>query len=784
MSRWSDLARATRRLRELLSEQLAAGHDGLLQATAAWPVAGDGAAEALSQFAAFSQLVPPALAPSSPFLAQARTLRHTLSGPAELLAAFDLVAATAAALGPLDHAGFEQFLAAYDAPQRRSHGAFYTPAEVVAAQVRWADALVRGLGLPAGLAAPSVVTIDPAMGTGVYLLAVLSARPTARVHGRELMPGPCAVAETLVRGAQTAASLSWCDALTAPLPPDGAIRVCIGNPPYARGDASHPRTTALLAGDVAAAVAAGHGGDVKNLYNLYVEFWSWAIREVFESRPDRAGLISFVTASSFQTGDAFVGLRERLRRACDAVWVVDLGGEGRGGRQEQNVFAIQSPVAITVAFRRGRRDRERPAEVRYRRLAGDRAGKLHALERLASLDEPGWLPVACGWQAPFRPSAPDAYLRWPALTDLLPWQHSGVQPKRTWPIAPDPETLRERWAALLDADDRAAAMRATADRDPGRPYPASPAGGTPAPPLAELAPDAPAPDIVPYALRSFDRQWLLADSRLLSRPRPALWQAHGPQQRYFATSLSLPLGHGPALTVSAATPDLHVFCGRGAKDILPLYRDAAARQPNLAPGLLPSLSQCYGRTVTVDDLAGYLYGILAHPGYTCRFRDALASAPPHVPLTADPALFTAVADAGHTLCQLHLEGADGGRARCEAAVPPDPEHHPAEVGYDAAEQALYLGTGRFAEVAPEVMRFEVSGLKVVGSWLGYRLATPRGRREAPLDRIVRRGWPAAWTVELLRLLWTLEATLASYPRLDALLSEVLEQDLIGAASLS
>ena len=63
------------------------------------------------------------------------------------------------------------------------------------------------------------------------------------------------------------------------------------------------------------------------------------------------GVISFISASSYLDGNAFGGMREHLRRQCDHIWILDLGGEGRGPRKSDNVFAIQTPVAIAVAVR-------------------------------------------------------------------------------------------------------------------------------------------------------------------------------------------------------------------------------------------------------------------------------------------------------------------------------------------------------------------------------------------------------------------------------------------------
>ena len=62
---------------------------------------------------------------------------------------------------------YEDFLAAYDPDLREKAGAYYTPVEVVRAQVRLIDdLLVNRLSKPLGFADPGVVTLDPAVGTG------------------------------------------------------------------------------------------------------------------------------------------------------------------------------------------------------------------------------------------------------------------------------------------------------------------------------------------------------------------------------------------------------------------------------------------------------------------------------------------------------------------------------------------------------------------------------------------------------------------------------------------
>jgi len=105
-------------------------------------------------------------------------------------------------------------------------------------------------------------------------------------------------------------------------------------------------------------------------------------------------------------------------------------------------------------------------------------------------------------------------------------------------------------------------------------------------------------------------------------------------------------------------------------------------------------------------------------------------------------------------------------------VPGDVAGYPEKYEYNDATKTLYVGRGEFAPVAPEVYNFEVSGLKVVQSWLGYRMKRPKGKKSSPLDEIRPEKWTGQFTTELLELLWILEATIAEYPTQARLLAAV------------
>jgi hypothetical protein len=248
--------------------------------------------------------------------------------------------------------------------------------------------------------------------------------------------------------------------------PDTPILVCIGNPPYDRhaAAAAVERGGWIRYGDgqsndnvplrdfTQPVVKAGRGEHLKNLYNSYVYFWRWALWKVFE-QGERPGIVSFITASSYLRGPGFLGMREHMRRTFDELWIIDLGGDNLGPRKTPNVFAIQTPVAIAIGARYGKPQPTTPATVHYASLVqGTREEKLAQLADIKDFRDLPWEPVMTDWHDPFLPQRSGDYWSWPPLTDLFPWQHSGVQMKRTWLIAADPDSLLHRWEKLMEAN--------------------------------------------------------------------------------------------------------------------------------------------------------------------------------------------------------------------------------------------------------------------------------------------------------------------------------------------
>lgn len=248
---------------------------------------------------------------------------------------------------------------------------------------------------------------------------------------------------------------------------------------------------------------------------------------------------------------------------------------------------------------------------------------------------------------------------------------------------------------------------------------------------------------------------------------------------------------GPALTVSPYVPDLHFFRGSfGAKNVHPLYRTDGSDAPNVSSVLLCALAETYGRSVGAEDVASYVFGLLGTGAYTAKFADELAESPARVPFTSDFALFQEVRDFGRRLVfeqtwgerfgELNEFGQPvGQRFQGQARVdqPTSTGEYPDEWAYDAEAHALRIGgSGIISGVAPEVMAYNVSGMNVVASWLGYRMKTPAGKSSSPLDQIQAESWE--FDRELLELLWQVEFFLAAETDGARLLDRVVTGDLV------
>lgn len=608
------------------------------------------------------------------------------------------------------------------------------------------------------------------------------------------------------------------------------ITVVLGNPPYkekARGMGSW-----IESGSAEPDLVApmdwwspppewGVSAHAKHLKNLYVYFWRWATWKVFSSgnraatgNPDRdeEGIICFITVAGFLGGPGFQKMRADLRRSCSNIWVVDCSPDGHQPEVATRIFqGVQQPVCIVLAAKPLDKNPEEPAQVLFTALPkGRREDKFKALEML-SLRGKQWNAAPSGWRAPFFPAATGDWATFPALKDFFLYDGSGVMPGRTWVIAPDAQSLRDRWDRLIAEKDAAKKevlfhpqlregkvasrhIRKVVTQDLGTQV------SRPIPIIEDSGPVEPA---VRYPFRSFDRQWIIGDARLINDVRPQLWATTSSRQVYLTAPDDRSPTNGPAVSLTDLVPDLHHYNGRGGR-VFPLWADATATRPNISPDMLALLADAYGE-VSPEDVMAYLAAVMAHPAFTQKFLPDLVQPGLRVPLTADPALFAEAATLGREVIWLHTYGerfadAEAGRPKgpprmaegqrpavpADGAIPGAPEPLPDTLAYDASKRRLIIGGGHVDNVSPEMWNYEVSGKQVVWHWFSYRRrdrTRPQigdRRPPSPLDKIQPNHWLAEYTSDLIDLLNVLGRLVELEPRQANLLERILAGEKIEA----
>jgi hypothetical protein len=706
----------------------------------------------------------------------------------------------------------------------------------------YADEDVIFLDSSAGTAAYPIAAIENGLRLvearfGAGMLPAMATRCAQNVYGFELLVGPYAVAHLRLTNLLAAAGATLPEEgihmyltdtlesphINPPQPPLMAERltteqrrarlvkdevpvfICMGNPPYFReeGEADEPLTRGkwVRFGDpnerpILRDFTEPAGGHALNLYNLYVYFWRWTLWKMFEN-PNSAGtgIVSFITASSYLRGPGFVGMRQRMREAFDDLWIIDLEGDNLGARKTENVFAIQTPVCIAIGVRYAREKQNALARVLYARLTGTREEKYAKLDAIRSFADVQWRECFVGARDILWPTPPASWSQSPLLTDLWPWQGCGAKFERTWPIGENRPLLERRWQLLLEAplEEKRGLFREDDDRQVDRRYLALRPPRNRLPPIADLDADTPPLEIVRYGFRSFDRRFAIADNRIGGRLNPSLWSVHSDSQTYITSLLTGVLGKGTSVVASANVPDLHHFRGSfGGRDVVPLWRDAAATRSNLPAGLLDVLGRSIG-PVTPEDFFAYTYAVLSAPNYVEKFWEELTVPGPRIPVTCDAALYQRAVKLGRRLLWLHTFGErfvpeanprgqiPRGTARCTRGIPTTPEGYPETVVWE--DNRLRVGEGEFQPVPQSVWKHNVSDFFIVEGWVKSRLRSPTGRRRGPLDAIRPATWTADLTQELLEVLWVLEATIEMQPQLNALLADLLAGPLFAAADL-
>jgi predicted helicase len=364
---------------------------------------------------------------------------------------------------------YETFLKEYDPKTREMRGVYYTPLPVVSYIVRSIDHILKtSFNKPQGLADPSVLVLDPAVGTATFLYMVMQEIHDAvikqgqggiwddyvakkllpRLFGFELLMAPYAIAhlklgrllketgyqfqtdqrlgiyltntlEEAVKHAETMFA-QWITEeanAAADIKKTKPIIVVLGNPPYSGASANKGKWAKELVQRYYQVDGAPLGEKnpkwLQDDYVKFLAFGQWRIEKT------GSGVLGFITNHSYLDNPTFRGMRQSLMGTFTDIYIYNLHGNSKkkeaapDGGKDENVFDIQQGVSIGIFVKEA--GISSPAKIHYADLWGKREGKYSTLSE-TDISITDWTDL--------KPANPN-YLFIPQNQNLLPEYQNG-----------------------------------------------------------------------------------------------------------------------------------------------------------------------------------------------------------------------------------------------------------------------------------------------------------------------------------------------------------------------
>ena len=340
---------------------------------------------------------------------------------------------------------YEQFFQGFSVKVADTHGIVYTPQPIVDFMVKSVEHILQ-TEFKRSMSDTGVHIIDPFVGTGNFIVRIMQALdpislerkytadpPELQCNEVMLLPyyiasmnieqefytatnrylpyeGICLVDTFEMIEDQQMQLLTPANTARVEKQKETDMFVVIGNPPYNMGqvnenDNNKNRKYKTMDQRIADTYVKDSKATLRTaLYDPYIKAIRWGL-----DRIDGEGVVAFVTNNSFLSGVAFDGMRKHLTEDCDAIYILDLGGNARKGLKvsDANVFGIRVGVSINLFVKQKGNLSESPRIFYYR--TDDLSNKQQKFDLLAECQHIGNLP----WQ----PIQPDTRHTW--LTEGL-----------------------------------------------------------------------------------------------------------------------------------------------------------------------------------------------------------------------------------------------------------------------------------------------------------------------------------------------------------------------------
>ncbi len=461
--------------------------------------------------------------------------------------------------------------------------------------------------------------------------------------------------------------------------------VVIGNPPYNAGqvnenDNNKNRKYEAMDKLIAETYAKDSKATLRSqLYDPYVKAIRWALDRIGDE-----GVVAFVTNNSFLEGLAFDGMRKHLAEDCDAIYVLDLGGNARKGLKvsDANVFGIRVGVSINLFIKKKQKSVESPRIFYYRTDdLWNREQKFDFLNERQHMGDVMWQPIQPdarntwlteGLHAEFDTFIPIGTKKAKAVkgaaADVIFKTYSnGVTTNRdAWVCNFNRNTLVENVNRMIETyNAEIARWMQRIDRDANLDdFVVS--DGTKIKWSSTLKQKLQSGQIAAFTdtkirqslYRPFTRSNLYFDRMMNDRVLvfPSIFPTSETESENRVIIVS---DHGFRAgfntLVTNLIPDSHILAARDRFQCFPFYtydEDGTNRRENITDWALTEFRTHYrDDTITKWDIFHYTYALLHHPDYRQKYEANLKRDLPHIPFAED---FWGFVAAGARLADLHV----------------------------------------------------------------------------------------------------------------------------------
>ncbi len=327
---------------------------------------------------------------------------------------------------------YEQFFQGFSVNVADTHGIVYTPQPIVDFMVKSVEHILQ-TEFNRSMSDTGVHVIDPFVGTGNFIVRIMQALnpialerkytadpPELQCNEVMLLPyyiasmniehqfftathrympyeGICLVDTFEMAEGQQMSLFTADNTARVEKQKETDMFVVIGNPPYNIGqvnenDNNKNRKYKTMDERVRETYSQDSAATNKNaLSDPYVKAIRWALDRIGEE-----GVVAFVTNNSFLNGVAFDGMRKHLAEDCNAIYILDLGGNARKGLRvsDANVFGIRVGVSINLFVKKKGSLSESPRIFYYRTDdLWDRKQKFDALNESQHVGRVTWKSI-------------------------------------------------------------------------------------------------------------------------------------------------------------------------------------------------------------------------------------------------------------------------------------------------------------------------------------------------------------------------------------------------------